>query len=80
MNDRIKDLSQQAKNYAESKLKDGYAYDEIHFFYEEKFANLIIQECSVALSPMLRDMISRGQAFNLIQKHFSSDTKSVNKR
>jgi len=36
----------------------------------EKFAELIVQECGVALSPMLRDMISRGQAVELIKKHF----------
>ena len=35
-----------------------------------KFAELIVQECGVALSPMLRDMVSRGQAFDLIKKHF----------
>jgi hypothetical protein len=35
-----------------------------------KFAELIVEECGVALSPMLRDMISRGQAFDLIKKHF----------
>ena len=36
----------------------------------EKFAELIVRECGVALSPMLRDMISRGQAYDLIKKHF----------
>jgi hypothetical protein len=36
----------------------------------EKFAELIVQECGVALSPVLRDMVSRGQAFDLIKKHF----------
>ena len=36
----------------------------------EKFAELIIKECNVALSPMLRDMISRGQAVDLIKQHF----------
>ena len=30
----------------------------------------IVRECGVALSPMLRDMISRGQAVDLINKHF----------
>jgi hypothetical protein len=35
-----------------------------------KFAELIVRECGVALSPMLRDMVSRGQAFDLIKKHF----------
>jgi len=36
----------------------------------EKFAELIVRECGVALSPMLRDMVSRGQAYNLIKEHF----------
>ena len=36
----------------------------------EKFAELIVRDCGVALSPMLRDMVSRGQAFDLIKKHF----------
>ena len=35
-----------------------------------KFAELIVAECGVALSPMLRDMVSRGQAYNLIKEHF----------
>jgi hypothetical protein len=34
------------------------------------FAELIVQECGVALSPMLRDMISRGRAYDLIKEHF----------
>ena len=39
-------------------------------FDQEMFAELIIKECGVALSPMLRDMVSRGQAFDLIKQHF----------
>ena len=39
----------------------------------EKFAELIVRECGVALSPMLRDMVSRGQAFDLIKKHFGDE-------
>jgi hypothetical protein len=35
-----------------------------------KFAELIVRECGVALSPMLRDMVSRGQAYDLIKQHF----------
>jgi hypothetical protein len=35
-----------------------------------KFAELIVRECGLALRPMLRDMISRGQAFDLIKQHF----------
>ena len=36
----------------------------------EKFAELIVRECGVALNPMLRDMISRGQAVEVIKQHF----------
>jgi hypothetical protein len=36
----------------------------------KKFAELIVRECGVALSPMLRDMVSRGQAYDLIKQHF----------
>jgi hypothetical protein len=39
-------------------------------FSKEKFAQLIVRECGVALSPMLRDMVSRGQAYDLIKQHF----------
>ena len=43
MNDRIRELSEQAKNYAESKMqltgvKDSAAYDKM-------FAELIVREC-----------------------------------
>lgn len=36
----------------------------------ERFAELVIEECEIAVKPMLRDMISRGQAYDLIKKHF----------
>lgn len=36
----------------------------------QRFAELIVQECGVALSPMLRDMISRGRAYDMIKQHF----------
>ena len=39
-------------------------------FSADKFAELIVRECGVALSPMLRDMVSRGQAYDLIKQHF----------
>jgi len=38
--------------------------------FSQKFAQLIVAECGVALSPMLRDMVSRGQAYDLIKQHF----------
>jgi len=36
----------------------------------ETLVESVIKECCVALSPMLRDMISRGQGVDLIKKHF----------
>ena len=38
----------------------------------EKFAQLIVKECGVALNPPVqnRNVISRGQAYDLIKQHF----------
>ena len=63
MNERIKELAEQATTTFDFGAP-------INFFDKEKFAELIVRECEVALSPMLRDMISRGQAYDLIKKHF----------
>jgi hypothetical protein len=66
MNERIQQLAEQAGSTHKQNLGVYQFYaDEL-----EKFAELIVRECGVALSPMLRDMISRGQAFDLIKKHF----------
>jgi hypothetical protein len=35
-----------------------------------EFAELIVRECCIALNPMLRDMISRGQGVDMIKAHF----------
>ena len=64
MNERIRELALQAGIY---KLD---LSDETEYWIIEKFAELIVEECRVALSPMLRDMISRGQGADLIKKHF----------
>jgi hypothetical protein len=45
-------------------------YDGELIFSKEKFAELIVRECGVALRPMLRDMVSRGKAYDLIKEHF----------
>lgn len=69
MNERIKELA--------SQVGAKPIYYEFLTGYEipgkdglEKFAELIIQECENALHPMLRDMISREHAYNLIKKRF----------
>ena len=81
MNERIKQLSKQAGDYVNETYtgpvrsktpgkiwEDGHV--GWHTQFNQKFAELIVEECRVALTPMLRDMISRGQAYNLIKQHF----------
>ena len=63
MNEQTKEL---AMKYA-NKMGNSVLHNAEHL---EKFAELIIEECGVALSPMLRDMVSRGQAYDLIKQHF----------
>ena len=67
MNERIQKLIEQATS-----TQGPTPYNPLTFevFNKEKFAELIVKECGVALSPMLRDMVSRGQAFDLIKRHF----------
>lgn len=72
MNQRIRQLAEKANieftyDPTETPVR---AFAECWEDELEKFAELIVQECGVALSPMLRDMISRGQAVELIKKHF----------
>ena len=67
MNERIKELERQATETVKCGL-NGTSTTES--FNRKKFAELIVRECGVALSPMLRDMVSRGQAFDLIKQHF----------
>jgi len=66
MNKRIKLLAEQATTRIEPTSNSGEGW----IFDKEKFAELIVRECGVALSPMLRDMVSRGQAYDLIKQHF----------
>ncbi len=65
MNERIEKLAEQA-----GFIDRGNNHTAYMNFDHEKFAELIVKECGVALSPMLRDMVSRGQAFDLIKRHF----------
>ena len=67
MNERIKQLAEQASHQS----PDGYPVTIPYSKdFAKKFAELIVRECGVALSPMLRDMVSRGQAYDLIKQHF----------
>ena len=67
MNERIEHCLYQAGLTAQGCWEDLDTYTQEGI---EKFADLIIEQCGVALSPMLRDMISRGQAYDMIRQHF----------
>ena len=62
----LKVLSDQARQQVPAGLEVEQWIEQ----YNTLFAKLIVRECGVALHPMLRDMISRGQAYNLIKEHF----------
>jgi hypothetical protein len=63
MNERIRELAEQAGF-------NPYNYQGGNLALFEKFAELIVKECQIALQPALRDMISRGHACDIIKKHF----------
>ena len=67
MNEQIANILNQP---AFDRLKDWHDIGPVQKATLELFAELIVKECGVALSPMLRDMVSRGQAFDLIKQHF----------
>jgi len=73
MNKRIKKLLNEATSGHEQE-HDRSKVMTVSDKEMDKFAELIVQECGVALSPMLRDMISRGQAVELIKKHFGVES------
>lgn len=66
MNKKIRDIANKSNIDLYALGRDRTKWE----YHLEKFADLMIQECSVALNPMLRDMISRGQAIDLIKQHF----------
>jgi hypothetical protein len=66
-------MNEQIQKLVRESHIDVYGLGKDHAKWEatlEKFAELFVKECSVAMNPMLRDMVSRGQAVDLIKKHF----------
>jgi hypothetical protein len=73
MNEKIKALEQRCWSHrVDGVLVDGHLH-----FDTKKFAELIVRECCIALNPMLRDMISRGQGRELILEHFGFNPKEI---
>ena len=76
MNDRIQELARQSggidmTNHTAGGITTWVGTGTPEFL--ERFAELIIAECCVALHPMLRDMISRTQAVDMIVRHFRDE-------
>ena len=67
MNERIRECWLKA-----AREDSGEKWDTQEEFIE-RFAREIIEECCVALHPMLRDMISRSKGVDLIVEHFRGD-------
>ena len=79
MNERIGQLAEQAGieftyDPTETPMR---AFVECWEDELEKFAELIVRECCLALNPMLRDMISRGQGVDMIKLHFGMNPKEI---
>ena len=74
MNERIRELINEATSFKEGNTEGKY---DIEVFDKEKFAQLIVRECCIALNPMLRDMISRGQGVDMIKLHFGMNPKEI---
>ena len=74
MNERIRELADEAVTRVALRCEGSMESDKhgewIRYDDLKKFAELIVQECGVALSPMLRDMVRRGQAVDMIKQHF----------
>jgi hypothetical protein len=71
MNERIKELSEQAEKYADDWFRGEPTWSEA---FESKFAELVIQECIDIISPYTVRMSRPGEEFlhpiSEIKKHF----------
>jgi hypothetical protein len=45
MNEQIKQLAEQAQEYAGQQIDEGANWDDAPIYYTEKFAELIVREC-----------------------------------
>ena len=66
MNERIKELAEQADNFADDKIQmPGEYHPDWHDVRDEKFAELIVRECAD-----IADKAEPYKASDLIKKHF----------
>jgi len=49
MNERLKQLAEQAQEYAGQQIDEGANWDDAPIYYTEKLAELIVRECAKSL-------------------------------
>ena len=76
MNERMKQIAERCGLYG-VKDYDNPISEDVSKVRLDKFAELIVRECCIALNPMLRDMISRGQGVDMIKLHFGMNPKEI---
>ena len=77
MNERIRQLKEQARDFYLLQEDLDCSTKQLHELVDTKFAELIVRECCIALNPMVRDMISRGQGVDMIKLHFGMNPKEI---
>jgi hypothetical protein len=77
MNERIKELCSKAISDVDGIQNPDTQHMYIPDCFRDRFAEAVIRECCIALNPMLRDMISRGQGREIILQHFDINPKEI---
>jgi hypothetical protein len=77
MNERIRELAEQAEKYALDNVGKGhYGIEDLIYQFQfvdtkmEKFAELIVRECMNVLDPGEHQLIARFQARKWLAEHF----------
>lgn len=70
IHDKMDNLFNELARLEMNQLAGTHLTPETIFLFQERLVKKLLKECELALHPMLRDMISRGQAMELIKKHF----------
>lgn len=73
MNERIKELSEQADNYTDEKIQmPGEYHPDWHDIRDQKFTELIIQECSKVILEWKKEPFPFDEetAVSIIHEHF----------
>jgi hypothetical protein len=76
MNQRINQITGQVLDELVPETWVALGYDKIKEI-QNRTAELVIRECCIALAPMLRDMISRGQGVDMIKLHFGMNPNEI---